>query len=538
MNTPSLDWSLPYASHRSAVMGRNVVSTSQPLAAQAGLRMLLAGGNAVDAAIAAAMALTVVEPTGCGLGSDGFAIVWDGKELHGLNASGRSPAAWTPEYFEKLGGIPETGWNAVTVPGAVSAWVALSKRLGKLPFAQLAQPAIDYARNGFPVSPTIARLWALGAAKLGTQPGFAECFMPNGRVPQAGEIFRSEAHARTLELIAETEGEAFYRGVIAERIAAHSQAHGGAMTLADLAAHQADWVGTIQQRFGDSVIHEIPPNGQGIAALMALGMLDALGVGAEPLDGVESVHLQVEAMKLALADLHEYNADGDHMRVESAHLLDARYLRERAALIDRERASAPTYGAPRPGGTVYLAAADASGMMVSFIQSNYMGFGSGVVVPGTGISLQNRGHGFGTDPQHPNRANLVGPGKRPFHTIIPAFLTRDGQPVMSFGVMGGNMQPQGHMQTVVRMLDYRQSPQAACDAPRWRVNEGLSINVEGGMDPSTIAGLQALGHQVEVIHDPYQDFGAGQFIWRMGDPAVEGYQIASDPRRDGLAAGF
>ena len=236
MNTQSLDWSLPYASHRSAVMGRNVVSTSQPLAAQAGLRMLLAGGNAVDAAIAAAMALTVVEPTGCGLGSDGFAIVWDGKELHGLNASGRSPAAWTPEYFAKLGGIPETGWNAVTVPGAVSAWVALSKRLGKLPFSQLAQPAIDYARNGFPVSPTIAKLWALGAAKLGAQPGFSECFMPDylgGRVPQAGEIFRSEAHARTLELIAETEGEAFYRGVIAERIAAHSQANGGSMTMAE-----------------------------------------------------------------------------------------------------------------------------------------------------------------------------------------------------------------------------------------------------------------------------------------------------------------
>lgn len=538
MTSTVTDWTLPYASHRSSVLGRNMVSTSQPLAAQAGLSMLLAGGNAVDAAIATAMALTVVEPTGCGLGSDAFCILWDGKELHGLNASGRSPQAWTPEYFAALGGIPEKGWNAVTVPGAVSAWVELSRRFGKLPFEQLAQPAIRYARDGFAVSPTIATLWALGGAKLGDQPGFAECFLPDGKAPKAGEVFRSEAHARTLEEIAATKGESFYRGALARSMAEHAKACGGAMTEADLAAHQADWVGTVSQTFGDSVIHEIPPNGQGIAALMALGMLDALGVGAEPLDGVESVHLQVEAMKLALADLHEYNADGDHMRVESAHLLDAGYLRERAALIDRERASAPTYGAPRPGGTVYLAAADASGMMVSFIQSNYMGFGSGVVVPGTGISLQNRGHGFGTDPQHPNRANLVGPGKRPFHTIIPAFLTRDGQPVMSFGVMGGNMQPQGHMQTVVRMLDYRQSPQAACDAPRWRVNEGLAINVEGGMDPSTIAGLQALGHQVEVIHDPYQDFGAGQFIWRMGDPAVEGYQIASDPRRDGLAAGF
>ncbi|RYF22706.1 MAG: gamma-glutamyltransferase family protein, partial [Comamonadaceae bacterium] len=413
----NLDWSLPYASNRSAVMGRNVVSTSQPLAAQAGLRMLLAGGNAVDAAIAAAMALTVVEPTGCGLGSDGFAIVWDGKELHGLNASGRSPAAWTPEYFDKLGGIPETGWNAVTVPGAVSAWVALSRRLGKLPFAKLAEPAIEYARNGFPVSPTIARLWALGAAKLGQQPGFAECFMPGGRTPKAGEIFRSEAHARTLELIAATEGEAFYRGELAEKMAAHSQANGGAMTAEDLAAHSADWVGTVSQRFGDSVIHEIPPNGQGIAALMALGMLDAIdggkGVGAHALDSVETVHASIEAMKLALADLAQHNADIDAMQVRPADLLNADYLRSRAALIDAHKAGDPGCGAPRPGGTVYLAAADASGMMVSFIQSNYMGFGSGVVVPGTGISLQNRGHGFTTEAGH---ANQVAPRKRPSHT--------------------------------------------------------------------------------------------------------------------------
>ena len=255
------------------------------------------------------------------------------------------------------------------------------------------------------------------------------------------------------------------------------------------------------------------------------------------MDGVASQHLQIEAMKLAFADIYRYVADAG-MEVTPAQMLDDAYLASRAKLIDPRRAQDFKAGNPVRGGTIYLTAADENGMMVSFIQSNFSGFGSGVVEPTFGISLQNRGHGFGTDPQHPNRANLVGPGKRPFHTIIPAFLTRDGQPVMSFGVMGGNMQPQGHMQTVVRMLDYRQSPQAACDAPRWRVNEGLAINVEGGMDPATIAGLQALGHQVEVIHDPYQDFGAGQFIWRMGDPAVEGYQIASDPRRDGLAAGY
>jgi len=529
----NLDWTLPYASHRSAVMGRNIVSTSQPLAAQAGLRMLLAGGNAVDAALAAAMALTVVEPTGCGIGSDGFAILWDGKELHGLNASGRSPAAWTPDYFAKLGGIPEKGWNAVTVPGAVSAWVALSQRFGKLPFEQLAQPAIDYARHGFPVSPTIARLWELGGAKLGGQPGFAECFLPGGRAPRAGEVFCSEAHARTLELIAATQGEAFYRGELAEKMAAHSQANGGAMTVEDLAAHQADWVGTVSQRFGDSVIHEIPPNGQGIAALMALGMLDALGVGSQPLDGIDSVHLQIEAMKLAFADLHQYNADIDHMRVAPADLLRPEYLRDRAALIDPARAGDPAYGAPRPGGTVYLAAADASGMMVSFIQSNYMGFGSGVVVPGTGISLQNRGHGFTLEPGH---ANEVGPRKRPSHTIIPAFaMHADGTPQMAFGVMGGPMQSQGHAQMALRVLRYGQNPQAAADAPRWRVTGGKGVAVEPAFDPAVVEQLRARGHEVTVeAGNGVFAFGGAQLVLRQGDV----YAAGSDPRKDGCAVAF
>lgn len=538
MTHPTLDWSLPYASHRSAVLGRNVVSTSQPLAAQAGLSMLLAGGNAVDAAIAAAMALTVVEPTGCGIGSDGFAIVWDGKELHGLNASGRSPAAWTPEYFDKLGGIPETGWNAVTVPGAVSAWVALHQRLGKLPFAQLAQPAIGYARNGFPVSPTIARLWALGGAKLGTQPGFAECFLPGGRAPRAGEIFKSEAHARTLELIAQTQGEAFYRGELAERIVAHAQAHGGAMTLQDLAEHRADWVGTISQRFGDSVVHEIPPNGQGIAALMALGMLDAIdggkGVGAHPLDSVEMVHASIEAMKLALADLAQYNADIDAMRdVTPQDLLGAGYLAGRAALIDPARAGDPGAGAPRPGGTVYLAAADSQGMMVSFIQSNYMGFGSGVVVPGTGISLQNRGHGFVTTPGH---ANQVAPGKRPSHTIIPAFaMHADGTPQMAFGVMGGPMQSQGHTQMALRVLRYGQNPQAAADAPRWRVTGGKGVAVEPHFDAAVVEALRAKGHEVTVEEgNGVFAFGGAQLVLREGDHYIAG----SDPRKDGHAVAF
>src|SRR5690606_24166111 len=289
---------------------------------------------------------------------------------------------WSPDRFKGLDAMPQKGWDSVTVPGAVSAWVALSRRFGKLPFAQLAQPAIRYARDGFPVSPIIARLWELGRLKLGDQPGFAECFLPEGRAPRAGEVFRSLGHAETLEAIADTEGEAFYRGELAQRMVAHAKAHGGALSEEDLASHQPDWCGTISQRFHDAIVHEIPPNGQGIAALMALGMLQELGVGDHPVDDVETVHLSIEAMKLALADVYQYNADIDHMEVTPKELLDSGYLAERARLIDRRQAIDPGHGIPRPGGTVYLAAADASGMMVSFIQSNYMGFGSGVVVPG------------------------------------------------------------------------------------------------------------------------------------------------------------
>ncbi|GAB1384865.1 gamma-glutamyltransferase family protein [Melaminivora sp.] len=533
MTSSDLNWALPYASQRSAVLGRNVVATSQPLAAQAGLRMLQAGGNAVDAALAGAMALTVVEPSGCGIGSDAFAIVWDGQQLHGLNASGRAPAAWTPEYFQALGGIPETGWNAVTVPGAVSGWIALWRKLGSLPLAQIAQPAIDYARQGFPVSPTIARLWALGAAKLGQQPGFAECFLPQGRPLCAGQWFASPAHARTLELIVASEGEAFYRGELAQAMVAHAQAHGGALTLQDLDAHRADWVGTISQRFGDSVIHEIPPNGQGIAALMALGMLQAYGIGQQPVDDVATVHASIEAMKLALADLAEHNADAAQMRVTPAELLAGDYARQRAALIDPQQAGDPGCGAPRPGGTVYLAAADASGMMVSFIQSNYMGFGSGVVVPGTGISLQNRGHGFVLTPGH---VNQVAPGKRPSHTIIPAFaMHADGSPQMAFGVMGGPMQSQGHVQMALRVLGYGQNPQAAADAPRWRVTGGKGVAVEPAFDPAVVQQLRALGHEVTVeAGNGVFAFGGAQLVLRQG----QGYVAGSDPRKDGCAVVF
>jgi gamma-glutamyltranspeptidase/glutathione hydrolase len=303
----------------------------------------------------------------------------------------------------------------------------------------------------------------------------------------------------------------------------------------DLANWKPEWVEPIAQDYRGHTLHEIPPNGQGIAALIALGIVRHFDIASMPVDGVDSQHLQIEAMKLAFADTYRFVADGRSMEFACEHLLDDAYLASRAKLIDLKRAQPFAAGNPVKGGTIYLTAADENGLMVSFIQSNYMGFGSGVVVPGWGVSMQNRGHGFSLRPESPNR---VTPGRRPFHTIIPAFLTKDGRPQMSFGVMGGNMQPQGHLQTLVRMLDYGQQPQAACDAPRWRFNHGLEINVESAMKASTVEGLVARGHRVEVINDSYQDFGAGQFIWRLGDPAVEGYVAASDPRRDGQAAGF
>jgi gamma-glutamyltranspeptidase/glutathione hydrolase len=519
-----------------------VVSTSHPLGAQAGLKMLQQGGNAVDAAIAAAAMMTIVEPCSNGLGSDAFCILWDGQRLQGLNASGCAPAAWSREYFLRKYGpdthkLPQRGWDSVTVPGAVGAWVALSERFGKLPFGDLLQPAIEVAEQGYAMPVIVQRKWTLAAAvqDLVSQPGFAQAFLPRGRPPLVGERFAFPEAARTLRLIAESRGEAFYRGEVAAALEAHAKAHGGAMTAADLAAWQPEWVEPLSLDYRDGfALQEIPPNGQGIAAQMALGMLRNFDMQDMPVDSLFSQHLQIEAMKLAFADVYRHVAEPRSMRISPAQMLDPDYLAARAQLIDPGHAQDFGPGLQPKGGTIYLTAADASGMMVSFIQSNYMGFGSGIVVPGYGVSLQNRGHGFNLNPASDN---VVAPGKRPFHTIIPAFLTQDGQPRMSFGVMGGDMQPQGHLQTLVRMLDYRQHPQAACDAPRWRFFGG-KLNLEQGFSAKTAQGLADMGHRVETFTDSYQDFGAGQFIWRLGDAAVDGYAAASDPRRDGQAAGF
>ena len=521
-----------YPSKRSVIMARNVVSASQPLAAQAGLRMLLAGGNAVDAAVAAAIALTVVEPTGNGIGSDAFAIVHDGKRLHGLNASGRSPRALDADRFAGLASMPLRGWNSVTVPGAVSAWVELSRKFGRLPFGELFEPAIRYAADGFMVSPVTAHLWGRAAPLFNGFEEFGRVFLPGGRAPQPGELFRNPDQAATLAQIASTGGDSFYRGELAAKMARAAKADGAPLSEEDLATHRADWVDTISTPYRGHELHEIPPNGQGIAALMALGILRQFDLAASPVDSADSLHLQIEAMKLAFADCYRYVADPDHMELSSAELLDDSYLAERAKLIDQRRASNPGHGVPGRGGTVYLTAADADGMMVSFIQSNYHGFGSGVVIPGTGIAMQNRGAGFVTKVGHPNQ---VAPSKRPFHTIIPAFLTRAGEPLMSFGLMGGPMQAQGHTQMVVRTVDYSQNPQMASDAPRWQVLSGTKVGVEDGMPEAVLAELSDRGHDISSASagDDFA-FGGAQLIYRTAD----GYIAGSDGRKDGQAVGY
>jgi gamma-glutamyltranspeptidase / glutathione hydrolase len=525
------NWKFPYPSQRMPLLAKNVVATSQPLAAQAGLAMLAKGGNAVDAGLAAAITLTVVEPTSNGIGSDAFAILWDGQRLVGLNASGRAPAGWTPERFKDKSAMPTLGWDAVTVPGCVSAWVTLSKRYGKLPFEALFEAAIRYARESFMVSPITAVSWANQAKNLGHFSEFAWTFMPKNRAPHPGERFYCPQQAETLEEIASTRGESFYRGPLAERIALASRAADAAMTEEDLAAHKCDWVDPISVEYRGYRLHEIPPNGQGIAALVALGILRHFDMASFPVDSADSLHLQIEAMKLAFADTWAHVSDPETMRITPAQMLDDAYLASRAKSIDMKRTREHASGIPAGGGTVYLTTADERGMMLSFIQSNYMGFGSGIVVPGTGISLQNRGAGFSLAPGH---ANQVGPRKRPFQTIIPGFLTRDGQPVMSFGVMGGNMQPQGHIQMVIRLVDYNQNPQACTDAPRWVVNTDYSVSVEDSVPAAVKEELVRRGHRVVQSERPMFGFGGAQLIHRLED----GYCAGSDHRKDGCAIGF
>ncbi|MBW1963330.1 MAG: gamma-glutamyltransferase [Deltaproteobacteria bacterium] len=526
-----LTYDFPYPSQRMPVMASNVVATSQPLAAQAGLRMLLKGGNAVDAALACAITLTVVEPTSNGIGSDAFAIVWDGAQLHGINGSGRSPKSWHYERFAHLLRMPQTGWDSVTVPGAVSVWVALSERFGRLPFEALFEPAIAYASDGFPVSPITAARWKSAEIRFKAYPDFGRTFLPNGRAPMAGERFQCKDQANTLQEIARTNGESFYRGKLAEQIVACSKQQAGALTLDDLATHSAQWVDPISQKYRGYTLHEIPPNGQGIAALIALGILEQFDLSDYQVDSVEALHLQIEAMKLAFADVKQHVADPQWMAVKPEALLAPAYLAERARCIDMNAARFPNTGIPHEKGTVYLAAADADGMMVSFIQSNYMGFGSGITIPGTGISLQNRAAGFTIQRGHPNQ---VDGNKRPYHTIIPGFVTKNGVPVMSFGVMGGHMQAQGHVQMMIRIFNYRQNPQTASDAPRWHLtSDDNRLAIEPGFPKKTLETLKALGHEL-ITDESMSLFGGAQLIYALDG----GYVCGSDHRKDGCAVGF
>ncbi|MBA2364050.1 MAG: gamma-glutamyltransferase [Chloroflexia bacterium] len=531
--------SLAFAGRRQPLFAARVaVATSQPLATQAGLYVLRVGGNAVDAAIATAAALTVVEPASTGIGGDAFALVWNDGKLHGLNGSGRAPRGLTVEQVRRRGhqSMPSHGWLSVTVPGGPAAWHDLHERFGTLPFAQLLEPAIEYAERGYPVSPIALRLWRTQAEALhSTLQGdeyaaFEPTFTPEGRAPRVGETWRSAEMARSLRLLANTEGDSLYRGVLAEEIVRFSERTGGLLTEEDLAAHVSTWVEPIHVCYRGYDVWESPPNAQGLAALIALNILEGFDLAAIERESDESYHVQLEAMKLAFADARRYIADPDHTAVPTADLLSSQYAVERRALIG-QMALDPEPGDPQHSDTAYLCTADENGMMVSFIQSVAAGFGSHVVVPGTGIVLQNRASGFSLEDGHPNRLE---PGKRPFHTIMPGFLTRDGEAIGPFGVMGGHMQPQGHVQVVVNTVDYGMDPGAALNAPRWSWWQARDTRHEPSVGAAILDGLRQRGHGVEV--SPEVDWaGRGQIIWRLASGA---YVAASDYRGDGLAAGY
>jgi gamma-glutamyltranspeptidase/glutathione hydrolase len=528
----------PFPSQRMPLMAENgVVATSQALAAQSGLHMLRQGGNAVDAALATAAALTVLEPTANGIGGDAFALIWDGALWHGLNGSGRAPAALEARALRDRGfsAVPALGWWPVTVPGLPSAWQALHERFARLPWEVLLGPAIDYAENGFAVSPAVARDWA-AAAKRFLEPAdpqfapWAETFTRGGCAPRTGERWCAPNHARTLKRFVQCGLGDFYDGELAERIAAYSQAAGGLLCAEDLTAHYSEWVQPVAIRYRDYVVFELPPNGQGLAALLALALLDGFDVSQQAHGSECVVHCQLEAMKLAFDDAYRAVADPQVSDVPVAALLDPSYVAGRRALIC-EHARTPLAGSPGGADTVYLCSADRDGMMVSYIQSNYQGFGSGLVVPDTGIALHNRGMGFSLEPGHPNEAAGA---KRPFHTIIPAFLARDGSPVAAFGVMGAAMQPQGHTQIVSGMLDHALNPQAALDAPRWRLGDRFEVYLEPLLGQAIGIQLAARGHEVHSAEGS-QGFGRGQIIWRMANGI---YLAGSDPRADGAAVGW
>ncbi|MEL6675480.1 MAG: gamma-glutamyltransferase [Bacteroidota bacterium] len=533
-----------FATRSEVIATQGMAATSQPLATQVALDILKQGGTAVDAAIAANAALGLMEPTGNGIGGDLFAIVWDAKteQLYGLNASGRSPQSLTLEYFQNQGmtKIPAFGPLPVSVPGAVDGWFELHKKFGKLPMRVVLSPAIRYAREGFPVSELIAYYMEIASRRFQDLPNFADTYMPNGHTPRKGEVFKNPRLAYTLELLATEGRKAFYKGEIAEKIAAHMREVGGFLTLEDLKAHRSEWIEPVSTNYRGYDVWELPPNGQGIAALQILNILEAYDLAGMGFGSAEYIHAFVEAKKLAFEDRAKFYADPQFVHVPVQELISKSYAEDRRKLITKRAGKAFPAGNLKDGDTIYLTVADKDGNMVSLIQSNFRGMGSGVVPGELGFMLQDRGELFSLKKGH---ANVYESGKRPFHTIIPAFVTKDGKPWMSFGVMGGDMQPQGHVQILVNMIDFGMNLQEAGDAPRIRhdgsstptgfeMNDGGIIYLEGGYDFEQIRRLARMGHKVSVGGS----YGGYQAILYDAENGV--YYGASESRKDGQAAGY
>jgi gamma-glutamyltranspeptidase / glutathione hydrolase len=548
--TPVTGYKAPPATRSEVLAPHAMAATSHPLATQIALDIMKAGGSAVDAAIAANAALGLMEPTGCGIGGDLFAIIWDPatEKLHGYNGSGRAPAALTIDFItsKELDLIPARGPLPVTVPGCVDGWFALHDRFGRIPMSEILAPTIDYARDGFPMTKVIAEGWAANARAFGRFPNFKEQFTFDGETPKKGEIWTNPNLARTLQRLATEGRSAFYQGDLPRTIESFIAEQGGVLAAADFASHAGEWVEPVSANYRGYDVWEIPPNGQGIAALQILKILEGYDLKAMGFGSPDYIHTFVEAKKLAFEDRARYYADPAFSRIPVQTLISAEYADARRELINPDKAADAVEPGAIPTGadTIYLTVADERGMMVSLIQSNYRGMGSGMVPPGLGFMLQNRGEQFALDPDHPN---ALKPGKRPFHTIIPAFITRDGKPWMSFGVMGGAMQPQGHAQIVINLVDFGMDLQQAGDAPRIHHDNstepigsikpmatGGILNLEPGFSDATLKELERRGHKLRPAGTPV--FGGYQAIRR--DASTGAYWGASESRKDGHAAGY
>ncbi len=535
-----------FATRSEVIAKHGMAATSQPLATQVAIDILKKGGNAIDAAIAANATLGLMEPTGNGIGGDLFAIIWDAKtqKLYGLNASGRSPKSLTLDYFIENGyeKIPAFGPLPVSVPGCVDGWFEMHNKFGSLEMTEVLEPAINYSREGFPLSELIAYYWNSNAKRLEKYPGFKEVFMPNGKAPKKGEIFKNPYLANTLEKIAKEGRDVFYKGEIAKEIANYMKEQGGFLSYEDLANHKSEWIEPISANYRGYDVWELPPNGQGIAALQILNILEGYDIASMGFGSVDYIHTFTEAKKLAFEDRAKYYSDPDFNDIPVQELISKEYANERRNLINPDRA-ARNYpaGELERGNTIYLTVADQYGNMVSLIQSNYRGMGSGMTPGKLGFILQDRGELFSLDKNH---MNCYEPEKRPFHTIIPAFITKDGKPFMSFGVMGGSMQPQGHAQIVVNMIDFGMNLQEAGDAPRMRhggssqptgevMNDGGVLQLESGIDYEVIRELMKKGHQIKFSMGGYGGYQAIMFDIENGV-----YYGASESRKDGQAAGY